>query len=414
MKKKVLIIGNSAKEYALAKNISTNYTVYMLPANDLVKDFATSVDIRENSVYEILEFVIKNNIDITIPISEKSLKTDIVEVFNENKIPIFGPNIDITETIFDKCFLKKILYKLKIPTPKFGIFEKQNLALDYIKNIRLPFVVKTNESSSAVILTSQNTIKPVIDSYFINKEQKILIEDYIWGTPFSFYVLTDGYEAASLGSSIHYKHSLDGNGGQLTTGMGACAPNYKLSFEKENYIMTEIIYPLLNYFKAQGTPYLGILGLDAILTDDNEILVLGLKTFMQDSDAVGILELIDTDLILLFRSCLLGYFSDEVASIPYKNLSTTSVVLTCKNKNNIENIINGIEDLDDDIVLTFYPQTKKNKYLEYEVDYGQSLIITGIGRTAYSATNKAYKNVSKINFKGIHYRKDICLSTTHI
>ena len=386
----------------------------MLPANDLVKDFATSVDIRENSVYEILEFVIKNNIDITIPISEKSLKTDIVEVFNENKIPIFGPNIDITETIFDKCFLKKILYKLKIPTPKFGIFEKQNLALDYIKNIRLPFVVKTNESSSAVILTSQNTIKPVIDSYFINKEQKILIEDYIWGTPFSFYVLTDGYEAASLGSSIHYKHSLDGNGGQLTTGMGACAPNYKLSFEKENYIMTEIIYPLLNYFKAQGTPYLGILGLDAILTDDNEILVLGLKTFMQDSDAVGILELIDTDLILLFRSCLLGYFSDEVASIPYKNLSTTSVVLTCKNKNNIENIINGIEDLDDDIVLTFYPQTKKNKYLEYEVDYGQSLIITGIGRTAYSATNKAYKNVSKINFKGIHYRKDICLSTTHI
>ena len=66
-----------------------------------------------------------------------------------------------------------MLYKLNIPTPKFGIFEKQNIAVDYIKNLKTPFVIKTNERSSAVVLTSQKSAKIILDSGFAQKNQKL-------------------------------------------------------------------------------------------------------------------------------------------------------------------------------------------------------------------------------------------------
>ena len=92
MKKKVLIIGNSAKEYALAKKLSEKCDVFVTPASDSLKEFVTCADIREDNVSELLELVVENGIDLTIPVSLKSLNTNIVEVFNSNNQQIFAPS----------------------------------------------------------------------------------------------------------------------------------------------------------------------------------------------------------------------------------------------------------------------------------------------------------------------------------
>ena len=85
MKKKILIIGNGAKEYALAKKLAEKHEIFITPASDTLKEFAQCLDIREDSVKELLEFVVENGIDLTIPISSAALKSDIVSLFNENK-----------------------------------------------------------------------------------------------------------------------------------------------------------------------------------------------------------------------------------------------------------------------------------------------------------------------------------------
>ena len=407
MSKKVLIIGNSASAYALAKYLSKSNDVYVAPGSPTIKEFANIVDIREDSVLEILEFVLENGIELTIPVSQKAISTNIVEFFEKNNLQVFSPMKDVANSLFDRTIMKKILYRLRIPTPKFGIFEKQNMANDYLKNQKVPFVIKTNETSSAVVITAQSMAKSILDTYFA-KQQKVLIEDYVWGIPFTFYVMTDGYKALPLGSSITYKHSLDGEGGQLTSGMGAGVPNYKFSNNNEDFLFSEVIYPLLEYFEAQSVPYCGILGVNGVLADDETLHILGFQSFMNDCDATAILELLDEDLISLMQSCIIGSFSDEVDLISTKNLSSTSIVLTCNNKENIENIIEGLDFIDEDIVLDFYPQVNKNKYLEYEADHGQVLVLTAFGRTITSSTSKVYEAASQLNYRGIHYRKDIC------
>ena len=410
MKKKILIIGNGVREYALAKKMSENYSVYVAPESDTLKEFANCLDIREDDVNGLLEFVLENEIDLTIPISQKSLDADIVNKFTEHKQTIFGPTAKSCEAIFNKASAKKTLYKLRIPTPKFGIFEKQNLANDYIKNLNVPFVIKTNDTNSATIITSAQTAKNIIEYSLTDKKNKVIIEDYIYGTSFSFYAITDGYKALPIGSSINYRHSLDGDGGQLTSGMASCVPNYKLSISNEYYLMDSVIYPTLEYLDSCDKPYQGIIGVNGIITDEGKLFILGWQNFMQDSDAAGILKNMEEDFYNLFFACAIGSFSDEYDTVNIKNNSSVSLVLACKNKNNTENVISGIDKLDDRIIVSYYPSVTKNKYLEFEANNGAVLIITAPARTVAEASSLAYSEIKNINFNGILYRKDICQS----
>ena len=408
MSKKIFIIGNSANVYALAKKLSDGNEIFVAPGGDAIKEFATCVDIREDSALELLEFAMENGIDLTIPFSEKSLKSNITTIFNNNNLQIFAPSTQTANVIFDKALVKKMLYKLRIPTPKFGIFEKQNMAQDYIKSYKHPFVIKTNEPSSAVILTSPLAAKTILNSYYSQKNQKVIIEDYIWGTSFSFYAITDGYKALPLGSSIVYKHSLDGGGGQLTTGMGACSPNYKLSFQNEEFLMNDVIYPIIEYFEREKEPYLGIISVNAILTEDGNIQVLGLNAILNDCDADAVLSLVDENFVDLMEKCILGSFSDDVDYIKQKDLSATSIVLVCKNAQNNQNAIENIDSLDDETMYSIYPNVNKNKYLEFEANQGPVMVLSSIARTVSSSSKKVYEQAELINFKGIFYRKDIC------
>ena len=410
MKKKILVIGNDANAYALIKKLSKEHEIFVTPSSDALKEIATVIDIREDNVTELLEFVLENGIDLTIPVSMAAIKSNIAEIFNQNGQQIFGPSRKASQIIFDKALAKKTLYKLKIRTPKFGIFDKQNNAMDYIKNQKIPFVIKTNDSNSATIFTSQSEVKKYTDYATIDKNNILIIEDYIYGTPFAFYALTDGYKALPIGSSILYKHKNNGNGGQLTSGMGACSPNYKISHNLEDEIMANIIEPTVNYLESQGAPYTGILGINGIITDEGEIYTLGWNSFFQNADTTANLNSIDCDFIDLIEKCCIGSFSDEVEYIPLNNKYSVSLVLTCKNKNNNENTIKGINITDEDIVkIDFFPNIKRNKYLEYEACSDSNLVITASAATIACAAHNVYETAETIDFIGKYNRTDICL-----
>ena len=66
MKKKILIVGSSANTYSLAKYFCTrenDFEVFVAPGNELVSEFATRVDIREDDISELLKFAITNDIN---------------------------------------------------------------------------------------------------------------------------------------------------------------------------------------------------------------------------------------------------------------------------------------------------------------------------------------------------------------
>ena len=153
MVKKVLIIGASAKEYALAKKISNeNCKVYVAPGNKRIADIAECVDIREENTKDLLEYVLENAIDLTIASSETSIKSDISSLFQNNGQNIFAPTLSSCDFAISRAAAKKILYKKKIQAPRFGIFDKLSAALDYLRKASMPQVIYSDISNNCFIL----------------------------------------------------------------------------------------------------------------------------------------------------------------------------------------------------------------------------------------------------------------------
>ena len=405
--KKILIIGSSATEYSLAKKLAELEEVteiFVAPGNDAMKEFCTVVDIREANVQELLEFVLENAIDMTIASSEIAIKNNIANVFNENHQMIFAPTEESSEICTCKSTGKKFMYKNRIPCPKFGIFDKASLAVDYAKNSNMPIVVKTDEhqEKGVLVCNSFQVAKSFIEDLFDQGEKKVIIEDYIYGHCFSFYVVTDGYHAIPLGSVAAYKYELEGDSGLITDGMGAFTPDYKVSTQVENRIMQQIIYPAINSLGHNRTPYVGILGVDLII-DEDRLYALEFNSFLKSPDSQAILAILNENLYHLFQACIVGSFADDYSRIDVSDNSAVSCVLLSKKA---DSIISGLDDLDEDTQVAHF-NTRKNVYLEYETGVGRTLVLTRKARVLSKAIKDLYEEISVVSFDGMKFRRDI-------
>lgn len=404
--KKVLIVGNSAKDYALVKKFK-NYDceVVVLPGNTAISELVECVDIREENTQEILEYVLENAIDLTIVTSEKAIKSNIAELFQANSQLIFCPTAQSAQFALSRSAGKRFLYKQRIATPRFGIFDKLPLAIDYLKTAPMPQVIRADENSNSadrLVCSTFATSKIFVEDLFNKGEDKIVLEDYVYGHEFTFYVVTDGYSALHLATVANYKFAEDGDGGILTSGVGAFTPDYKVSSIVENSVMQNVVTRVLESLQRKETPYLGILGVDCVLNNDGSFVTLDFKPFLSDHDADAVLNLVDENLLTLFEACAVGSFADDYEKIDVSENSSVSCVISSRKKGEI---IKGIELVESDIT---HFATTKNKYLEYETIEGKTLVLTKTAKTLSRARKHLYEDVELISFSGKKCRKDIC------
>lgn len=405
--KNIFIIGGGAREYTLAKKmieLDEVSKVFVAPGNDAMKEFCTVVDIRETNTQELLEFVLENSVDLTIASSEIAIKNDIANIFQRHNQMIFAPTEASANICTSKSTGKKFMYKNRIPCPKFAIFDKPSMAIDYAKNSNMPIVIKTDEhqEKGVLVCNSFQIAKSFIEDLFESGEKKVIIEDYILGHGFSFYVISDGYHALPLGTVATYKYELEGDGGLITDGMGAYTPDYRISKQTEKRILQQIIFPTINSLAHQHTPYIGILGVDLIINDE-QLFTLEFNSFLKTPDSQAILAVLNENLYHLFQACVIGSFADDYAQIDISDNSAVSCVLLSKKA---ESIINGLDDLEEETQVAHF-NTKKNEYLEYEANLGRTLVVTRIARVLSKAVNDLYEEISVINFDGMKYRRDI-------
>lgn len=405
-KKKVLIVGNSAKEYALVKKFK-NYDcdIFVLSGNSAISELAECVDIREENVQEILEYVLENAIDLTIVTSEVAIKNNIAELFQTNNQLIFCPTAQSAQFTLSRSAGKRFLYKLRIPTPRFGIFDKLPLAIDYLKNAPMPQVIRADENSNSadrLVCTTFAASKTFVEDLFNKDENKVVLEDYVYGHEFTIYVVTDGYSALHLATVANYKFAEDGDGGILTSGVGAYTPDYKISSDIENSVMQNVVERVLASLQRKETPYLGVLGIDCVLTSDGSFVTLDFKPFLSDHDAEAVLNLVDENLLILFEACAVGSFADDYEKIDVSDNSSVSCVISSRKKGEI---IKGLELVESDIT---HFATTKNKYFEYETVEGKTLVLTKTAKTLSRARKHLYEDVELISFSGKKCRNDIC------
>ena len=412
---KILIIGSGAKEYSLAKLISqyeNTSLVFVAPGNEAIAEFANCIDIKADNIEELTDFAKANEIDLTIAASEKAIENNIAQLFNEAGLTIFAPTAEAARIATSKSISKKFMYKTKIPAPKFGIFDRENMAADYARKSKYPLVVKTDShlhGQNVYICDNFKIAKRVIEDLFDSKEKKVILEDYVAGQEFSYYVITDGYNAMPIASAVPYKGTLEGNGGLITSGLGAYAPFYMIDRSLESRIFKEIVYPALDELSKNNTPYIGILGIDIIIDRNGNLNVMEFNPFFKEPDAQCILDLLDENLTNIMKAAIAGSLVDDYFEIRLKPLFSASVVLNSGNypsEGTYGSLISGLSEAEEHSEISHF-NTIKDSEGNFVTSGGRTLTVTANASTLEKAAQRVYESVELISFDSMKYRKDI-------
>lgn len=403
-KKNILIVGSGAVASALAKKVAKIEDVekvFVTSDNSVESECYTNIDIREDDLTGLLKFVLENDIYLTLPVSLKALSSDVVSFFMENDQNIFGPTKDACGIALNKAAGKKFLYKIHAQTSKFGIFDKFNVAQDWLRTANFPVTIKCSETNShgdRLVCSTVSLAENFLDTLFSRNETGVLVEEFVFGHNFTVYFMTDGYSAVPFATVGNYKFLEDGDGGLLTEGVGCYSPDYKVS----QLIISRVENVVRNMLVAldkKGEAYVGVLGVDCTLTSEDKFYVNEFKPFLSNFDAAAVLKTVEENLIEVFVACIQGLFADEYDEIKTNNMHTISVVVNARQEGKM---ISGLDFIENSDNLDFINRNG-NKTVK-----GENFVLTQSANTLSRAKNKLYEDLSEIKFDGIKYRKDIC------
>jgi len=409
IKRNILIAGSGAPADALAKKLSQSPMcgmIYVTSPDSAGSKLYKTVDIREDDITGLLKFAIDNEISLTIPVSETGLKSDIVPFFQNNGQNIFGSSKEACKIAINKAYGKKFLYKLHALTSKFGIFDKAASAVEWLKTAKFPVMIRSREAGShgdRLVCPTMSLADEFLSSLFSKGETEVLAEEFISGHNFTIYYITDSYSAVPVTAVGNYKFAQDGGAGFWTNGTGCYAPDYKIS-ETVFARLQNIVNNTLKTLEKKNQPYMGFLGVDCTLLDDDKFVINEFKPFLQDFDAQAVLNLIEDDLIRVIFACIEGYFADDYEHIPSNSLSSVSAVVTSRQHNKV---IKGLDKIDnpDDINLISVKNSADGKILTTK---GGVFVLTRTAANLTRAKEYLYEDLEQIKFDGMRYRTDIC------
>ncbi len=412
----VLILGSGGREHAFAYFIKKSpkiKDIYCIPGNAGTGKISKNIDIDLNNFEKLKEFINKNNIQTVIIGPEKPLVDGIVNFLESSGIKVFGPNKLASQLEGSKIFTKKLCEKYKIPTAKFGVYNNQAEALEFLKNCKLPVVIKSDglAAGKGVYICETNkdsaqAVKEIFNGKF-GKAYQILIEEFLQGEEMSYFIISDGKNYKSFGTAQDHKRVKEQDKGLNTGGMGAYSPSRLESKILNKKILNKIIEPSLKALKDINTEFKGFL-YAGLMICNNEPFLIEYNVRMGDPECQTILPRLKTDFFEIVDATI-SQKLDKI-NIEWKKEKSLSVVLCSKGyperyEKNIE--IKNIDNLKlgkNHFVFHAGTKLENNKILS---DGGRVLNFVVNSSNFKECRNQAIGLIKELNWQNGFFRKDI-------
>lgn len=418
---KVLLIGNGAREHALAWLIARSDSLtklYITPGNpgtDGIGDIAQNVLIDINDRDSLYKFVKDKNIDLVVIGPEQPLSEGLTDDLSQIGIDVFGPSKSAALLESSKGFAKKIMSESEVPTANAMVFTSNQIvaAQDYISNIEGKIVLKADglAAGKGVLICEDKAeasiaLNDMMNGKFGSAGDSVLVEEFMDGTEISVFAICDGRDYLLLPAATDHKRIGEGDTGLNTGGMGAFAPTPYADSEVLKNIGKNIVEPIIDNMLQKGTPFVGCLFCGLMITSEGPKVV-EFNVRFGDPEIQAVSQLIEGDFLKLIHSASQGKLDSSQINIK-TDIYACNVVLAAEGYPGSYSKgmqLSGLNEVDEDSVV-FHAGTRIDDNA-IVTSGGRVISVVGKGKSPSEAVENAYRNVNRIMFDKKYYRKDI-------
>lgn len=411
---RIMVIGGGGREHAVIKCLKKNpkvETIYALPGNGGIAQDAVCVNIGAKEKEKIVQFALENKIDYAVVTPDDPLVLGVVDALNEVGVSCFGPDKKAAIIEGSKAFSKDLMKKYGIPTAEYEIFSNEKEAIEYLKTVDMPIVIKADGLALGKgVIIAENYDDAVLavhsmmsDKVFGASGDNVVIEEFLTGPEVSVLAFTDGKCVKPMVSSMDHKRALDEDKGLNTGGMGTIAPNPFYTEEVAKECMDKIFIPTINAMNSEGRTFKGCLYFGLMLTPKGPK-VIEYNCRFGDPETQVVLPLLKSDLLTVMQATTNQTLAQT--EVEFDKGSACCVVMAS----------NGYPQKYDKGFKIDIPESERDfVYVagaslsngELVTSGGRVLNVTAVAENLQSAIKNAYSRVEKISFANAYYRKDI-------
>ncbi len=418
---KIFVIGSGGREHALVWSLARSPLVkkiYSATTNAGILKRTTAAAVNAADVNSIAEFAAREKIDLVVVGPEQPLVDGLTDALVERGVAVFGPSRAASRLEGSKVFAKEFMARHNIPTARYRIADNAEDALKAVAggSFKFPVVVKAEglaAGKGVIIAEDEAEARRAIEDLLVDRKlgdagARLVIEECLAGRELSYLVFSDGKNYAPMPVAQDHKRAFDGDLGPNTGGMGAFSTPGLLDAELERQIIREVVEPTLEAARAEGFPFRGVLYCGLMLTAEGPK-TLEYNVRFGDPETQAILRRLDSDFAEIALAVAQGRLSDVKPR--WSGEAATCVVMASAGypgNYSTGKTIAGIDEAERlDGVVVFHAGTKLNADGEVETAGGRVLGVTARAAALEDATAQAYEAVSKIQFDGMQFRRDI-------
>lgn len=419
----VLIVGGGGREHALAWKLAQSPQVkhiIVAPGNggtiwDATDKRASceSVAIGVTDFDALIDLAQVRNVSLTVVGPEVPLADGIVDAFEAAGLRIFGPAQASAQLEASKAFSRAFMTEVRIPSPEYGTFSRQDDALEFVREFNAPVVVKASGLAAGKgvlicesVAEAEQAIKSIMEeNAFGSAGDEIVVEERLIGDEFSVLAFCDGQVAVPMMIARDYKRALDGDEGLNTGGMGAFAPTPDISAEEIEYITRCILQPTVDAMSRKGTPYKGVL-YAGLMRSGTDIKVLEFNCRFGDPETQVVLPMLDSDLFAIMNACIDGTLAG--VDIRWKDGACATVVLASPGYPDRypRGLPITVGETASDTIIFHAGTTVIGDQLV--TSGGRVMAVTAQADTLETALERIYSEIGEtVYFEGMHFRHDI-------
>ena len=411
----IALIGSGGREHALCQKIyesKLSKKIICIPGNAGTEKIAENIDLNFLNFKKLLKTIKYHKIDLVLVGPEEPLVRGVVDFLNKHKIKVFGPNKYAAKLEGSKAFMKSICKKNKIPTAKFKICKNKKDVKKFLKNSKLPLVVKADglaAGKGVTICKTKEQILNVSNEIFQGKfktSNKLILEEFLEGEEASYFLIVDKKGYKFFGSAQDHKRVGEKDKGANTGGMGAYSPAPIIKKKLEKKIIKKIVNPTLLELKKKKKPYTGFLYV-GLMIKNNDPYLIEYNVRMGDPECQVIIPRLKTDLFKVINYALRDKLN-KLKIIWEKNKCMT-IVLCSKGypgeyKKNKKIDLKNFKDKKNIFIFQAGTKILNNNLVS---NGGRVLNIVAKGANFLKIRKIIIQYLKKINWKNGFFRKDI-------